>query len=399
MQKLLLAVLLLYATIISGQNIVFGTGQSQNLIDINGDLALGSTSLSIGNGLLNDVSTRTSFSSFIVTGPSVPFTIAGMTQRVEGKLISLYNNTDFIMSLANDAGSAAANARINTVTGLALVVPENASVMLEYLQSIARWVVRNNSAPCTWTLSVAEGPNGNIYVGNELGVYFKKSAAEPWMPFYTGLPKCPVNDMVVHLNSGKLRAATYGRGVWETELYSPCAAEITIAGEARGSYYYESSASITSTQLIAGGTGTTVHYKSAGNISLKEGMEVKHGAEGTYFKAYLGPCGTNISQLGTDSVVSQGIRLPEELNTGRYAPLKEAAYWRLQDGYLEYHLPEYAKISIEQIHPGGSTSSLLPEMLHAKGFFRIKTNEVSGEYIRVKINNILLQETEKQRLF
>ena len=261
------------------------------------------------------------------------------------------------------------------------------------------WTNISETLPNIATLSVAVGPNGNIYVGNELGVYFKKSAAEPWMPFYTGLPKCPVNDMVVHLNSGKLRAATYGRGVWETELYSPCAAEITIAGEARGSYYYESSASITSTQLIAGGTGTTVHYKSAGNISLKEGMEVKHGAQGTYFKAYLGPCGTNISQLGTDSVVSQGIRLPEELNTGRYPPLKEGAYWRLQDGYLEYHLPEYAKISIEQIHPGGSTSFLLAEMLHAKGFFRMKTNEASGEFIRVKVNDTLLKETQKQPLF
>ncbi len=62
-------------------------------------------------------------------------------------------------------------------------------------------------------------PNG-IYIGTDVGVYYHDTIINSWVQFSNGLPNTVVRDMAIHYNTGKLRAATYGRAVWETELYS-----------------------------------------------------------------------------------------------------------------------------------------------------------------------------------
>ena len=60
-----------------------------------------------------------------------------------------------------------------------------------------------------------------LIVGTELGVFIKKGS-EPWMPFGNGLPNVIVMELEMHYASdptqSKLRAATYGRGLWETKV-------------------------------------------------------------------------------------------------------------------------------------------------------------------------------------
>ena len=36
-----------------------------------------------------------------------------------------------------------------------------------------------------------------------------------------GLPNVIVNELEIHYGSGKIRAATFGRGVWESDLQTP----------------------------------------------------------------------------------------------------------------------------------------------------------------------------------
>ncbi|MCE3229609.1 MAG: hypothetical protein K0S32_4160 [Bacteroidetes bacterium] len=62
-------------------------------------------------------------------------------------------------------------------------------------------------------------PQG-LYVGTDVGVYYREASMSSWMPYFTGLPNVIVNDMEIYYPTGKLRAATYGRGVWETDLYT-----------------------------------------------------------------------------------------------------------------------------------------------------------------------------------
>lgn len=64
-----------------------------------------------------------------------------------------------------------------------------------------------------------------LYVGTDLGVYVKVGSAN-WQAFNTGLPNVVVNELDIYYNSStpslsRLRAATSGRGLWESDLYSP----------------------------------------------------------------------------------------------------------------------------------------------------------------------------------
>ncbi|HEY3386258.1 MAG TPA: GEVED domain-containing protein, partial [Saprospiraceae bacterium] len=65
----------------------------------------------------------------------------------------------------------------------------------------------------------------HLYAGTELGVYFKRGD-EDWVPYNIGLPNVRIGEIEIYYagNPGesKLRAATYGRGLWETPIeYTP----------------------------------------------------------------------------------------------------------------------------------------------------------------------------------
>ncbi len=56
-----------------------------------------------------------------------------------------------------------------------------------------------------------------VYVGTEFGVYYTNDNLSSWILFANQLPKVKVSDL--QIVGSKLRAATYGRGVWESDLY------------------------------------------------------------------------------------------------------------------------------------------------------------------------------------
>ena len=62
--------------------------------------------------------------------------------------------------------------------------------------------------------------NDAIYVGTDVGVYYRDGSMSSWTPFMTGLPNVIVNDFEIFYPTGKIRAGTYGRGVWQSDLYS-----------------------------------------------------------------------------------------------------------------------------------------------------------------------------------
>lgn len=65
-----------------------------------------------------------------------------------------------------------------------------------------------------------KGSNDAIYVGTDVGVYYKDGSMSAFTPFMTNLPNVIVNDFEIHYATNKLRAGTYGRGVWESDLYT-----------------------------------------------------------------------------------------------------------------------------------------------------------------------------------
>ncbi len=61
----------------------------------------------------------------------------------------------------------------------------------------------------------------NLYAGTELGVYSKRGN-EAWTLFNNGLPNVIIDELEIYYAANpvntKLRAATYGRGLWETSI-------------------------------------------------------------------------------------------------------------------------------------------------------------------------------------
>ncbi len=57
-----------------------------------------------------------------------------------------------------------------------------------------------------------------IYVGTDIGVFCSVNNSGYWEYFSDGLPKTVVNELEINYKTSKIRAATYGRGVWEAPL-------------------------------------------------------------------------------------------------------------------------------------------------------------------------------------
>jgi photosystem II stability/assembly factor-like uncharacterized protein len=62
------------------------------------------------------------------------------------------------------------------------------------------------------------GSADRLYIGTDFGVYYRSASMSDWLPFNKGLPNVIVDELEINYKSGKLRAATYGRGLWETPL-------------------------------------------------------------------------------------------------------------------------------------------------------------------------------------
>ena len=57
-----------------------------------------------------------------------------------------------------------------------------------------------------------------IYVGADVGVFIINNNVTAWQEFMTNLPNAAVRDLEIFYPTNKLRAGTYGRGVWETDV-------------------------------------------------------------------------------------------------------------------------------------------------------------------------------------
>ena len=62
--------------------------------------------------------------------------------------------------------------------------------------------------------------NEDLYIGTDIGVYHKDNTMSDWAPYKNGLPNVVVNELEIHYPTNRIRAATFGRGVWDSPLNS-----------------------------------------------------------------------------------------------------------------------------------------------------------------------------------
>lgn len=154
--------------------------------------------------------------------------------RTDNKIIyfttsnAVYKTTDGGINWTNITGT------VPTTTHLCIHIDVNNpnAVYVTLASSNGNSVYYTNNGGTSWTNISAGLPNspantivtqvglsGVAYCGTDLGVYYRDpSVSTSWQPFYAGLPTVPVRDLEIHYATGKIRAGTFGRSIWESPL-------------------------------------------------------------------------------------------------------------------------------------------------------------------------------------
>jgi len=131
-----------------------------------------------------------------------------------------------------------------------------------------------------------------LYAGTDVGIYVKIDGGA-WSLYSDGLPNVVVNELKIYYNSGtpslsRIRAGTSGRGMWESELYSPpntppvadFTADITSPGVNQTVTFSDFSTNVpTSWQWSF--TPSTVNYVG-GTSSTSQNPQVEFTSAGVY---------------------------------------------------------------------------------------------------------------------
>lgn len=160
------------------------------------------------------------------------------------------------------------------------------------------WTDITGSLPNVPVNCIVYDPNGTsidaIYIGTDIGVFYRDNNLGDWIPFSNGLPVVEITDLEIH-PTGLLRAGTYGRGIWETSLYSSCPTNINLNTSNTSiymPYYFQASQTISSTAFHFG-SGANVYYKAGTELILSPGF-IGSAQGGNTFEAAVGPCGGGV---------------------------------------------------------------------------------------------------------
>ena len=85
----------------------------------------------------------------------------------------------------------------------------------------SRWENISLNLPNVPVNSIAVDRTGGFdvtYVGTDIGCFWLNPLLHKWQMFGTEMPHVVIDDMKIHVQSGKLFAGTYGRGLWQISL-------------------------------------------------------------------------------------------------------------------------------------------------------------------------------------
>ena len=165
--KGLAMLLVLLAIAAQAQNIGVKTGTPNAVLDVNGSVAFREgTPLSITSGVNNNVAVD-SMSFYRITAPTAAFSITGFTAGFDGRMLTIINATNYVMSIKHLSTLSTATNRINT-GGLDMTVAANGIVNLHYSSGLNNWVVASSqgSPPNLTTISAGSTGDSLIVINN-----------------------------------------------------------------------------------------------------------------------------------------------------------------------------------------------------------------------------------------
>ncbi len=120
----------------------------------------------------------------------------------------------------------------------------------------ATWTNITNNLPnvAVNCIALKTGGSSGIYIGTDIGVFhrFSYAGGQQWTLYGNKLPNVAVTDIELDVPNNEIFAATYGRGIWKSDLYTPCPQTVTHSANTVGQEYYEASGTIISTATTQG---------------------------------------------------------------------------------------------------------------------------------------------------
>lgn len=188
------------------------------------------------------------------------------------------------------------------------------------------------------------GTNDGIYIGTDIGVYYKSADESTWSFYNEGLPNVIINQIIFQYQAGKVIVGTYGRGVWQNEFFN--AGEALPVADFSGSpklicqgetvSYLNESLNISDSIVwtFEGGTPETsnelnpeITYNQGGLFDAKLWVANANGADSLILEDYV----EVISQTGVPAPYSESFEGAENLG-------EIAWYVENEDGELTWQL-------------------------------------------------------------
>ena len=217
--------------------------------------------------------TASGSSTLVNLAPPLPANPAGGTNKFIGRAMIDPNNKD--VAYVTLSYYAPGGQGIWKLTNLSSAAVSGGAT--------PNWVAASNGIPPIPINAFAIDPlnSNNLYAGTDIGVYFSNDAGASWSPFGAGLPRVAVFDLKIQPSNRILRAATHGRGIWETALVSPAASTVqfnsstTSVTEGAGNLSVDATVTVTR----SGDTSfpATVNYATA-DTSGANGCSVINGS-------------------------------------------------------------------------------------------------------------------------
>lgn len=156
-------------------------------------------------------------------------------------------------------------------------------------------------------------PDGAVYIGTDLGVFYRDNVIGQWIPYGNSLPKTMVTDIEINETANVITVCTYGRGFWRSSLYSACDVNLNLAASMTGNAYHQASSTITVTGNVIGGEGTQVFLKGGSYVQFNPGFEIKANNE---MKAYIGPCANDypVMRINTNPGRTDTLKTDKNVN-------------------------------------------------------------------------------------
>ena len=141
-----------------------------------------------------------------------------------------------------------------------------------------------------------------LYAATDVGVYLKLGATD-WTPFFNNMPNVVVTELDIYYDNSNpsnslIRASTYGRGLWESDLYT--ASNVLGANFTANNTSIEVGQQVIFTDLSTGSPTTWNWAFTGGNPATYSGQTpppVQYDTEGTYDVQLIVSDGTDTDTL------------------------------------------------------------------------------------------------------